>query len=161
MALGGCGDLGRHRIAAQGDGYRSPHRTWGGSLHRACDARCGSDPDGEWSRLDDDAGRSAGTGYQRAKPFRIDPSRHRCCPIRDNDHRRRCFDLKDRQQRPYRPLRLIGVLDVDVAVLSALRTSREFLPPEIVGAAVLAALAANAAGRDLSPRSERLSTGRC
>lgn len=42
---------------------------------------------------------------------------------------------------------LSGTFDVDVAVLSALRMVKQTLPEEIVGAAVLAALAANAAGR--------------
>lgn len=42
---------------------------------------------------------------------------------------------------------LSGTFDVDVAVLSALRASVHALPLEIIGTAVLAAVAANAAGR--------------
>ncbi|CVI64126.1 putative membrane protein [Agrobacterium salinitolerans str. Hayward 0363] len=42
---------------------------------------------------------------------------------------------------------LSAIFDADVAVLSALRTSAQNLSPDIVASAVLAALAANAAGR--------------
>ena len=42
---------------------------------------------------------------------------------------------------------LSGAFDVDVAVLSALRMVGQSVSPEIVGQAVLAALAANAVGR--------------
>ncbi|ASY65567.1 MgtC family (plasmid) [Sinorhizobium sojae CCBAU 05684] len=42
---------------------------------------------------------------------------------------------------------LSAAFDVDVAVLSALRTSSQSLPSKIIGDAVLAAIAANAAGR--------------
>ncbi len=42
---------------------------------------------------------------------------------------------------------LSGTLDVDVAVLGALRATSHLLPAETIGRAVLAAAAANAAGR--------------
>ncbi|HXV31030.1 MAG TPA: MgtC/SapB family protein [Sinorhizobium sp.] len=42
---------------------------------------------------------------------------------------------------------LSGTFDVDVAVLSALRASRDTMPLNVIGRAVLAAAAANAAGR--------------